>query len=335
MTTMRNPETLTRNRSLKVIFDTDPGVDDATALLFLNAYPRVTLLGVTTVFGNADIDTVTRNALYLKKRFAIPAPVARGAGISLAGETSLPPAHIHGQNGIGDIVLDESHLPGLDPRPAHRFIIDTVRENLGEVTLLAVGRLTNLALALREAPDIATLVKDVVIMGGAFSLRGHNGNVTPVAEANIIGDPLAADEVFGAAWPVTAIGLDVTRQVVMGPAELNRLAAHGGEAGRFIVEISKGYRAFHAQFGIDGYYVHDATAAVYVIDPSLFKVRSGPIRVATEGVAVGQTIQRDWGTLYPPGEWDMAPDQKVAVSVDANRVLGMLLGTHIPCLLAS
>lgn len=335
MTTMLSAENPARSRSLKVIFDTDPGVDDAAALLFLNAYPSVTLLGITTVFGNADIDTVTRNALYLKKRFAISAPVARGAGASLSGEASLPPVHVHGQNGIGDIVVDQSGLPEPDARAAHRFIIDMVRANPGEITLLAVGRMTNLALALREAPDIASLVRNVVIMGGAFSLAGHNGNVTPVAEANMIGDPLAADEVFGAAWPVTAIGLDVTRQIVMGPAELDRLAAHGGEAGRFIVDTSRGYRAFHAQFGIDGYYVHDSTAAVYVVDPSLFEVRSGPVRVATDGVAVGQTIQRDWGIPYPPGEWDMAPDQKIAVSVDANRVLGMLVGTHIPCLLAS
>ncbi|MFT4181958.1 MAG: nucleoside hydrolase [Rhizobium sp.] len=332
---MPAPNETMGGRGRKVIFDTDPGIDDAAALLFLNANPSVTLLGITTVFGNGDIDTVTRNALYLKKRFAIAAPIARGAAASLNGDAGEPPVHIHGQNGLGDIVIDWEALPDLDPRPAHRFIIDTVLANPGEITLLAVGRMTNLALALREAPEIVPLVKEVVIMGGAFALSGLNGNVTPVAEANILGDPLAADEVFGAGWLVTAIGLDVTRQVVMGPRELARLATHGGEVGRFIVETSVGYRAFHAQFGIDGYYVHDSTAAAYLIDPTLFELRSGPIRVATEGVAIGQTIQRDWNRLHPPGEWDMAPDQQVAISVDARRVLNMLVGVHIPSLKAS
>ncbi|MGO4838411.1 nucleoside hydrolase, partial [Rhizobiaceae sp. 2RAB30] len=165
-------------------------------------------------------------------------------------------------------------LPLPDPRPAHRFIIDTVRRNEGMVTILAVGRLTNLARALEEAPDIAGLVKEVVIMGGAFGLAGNNGNVTPVAEANIIGDPHAADIVFGTRWPVTAVGLDVTRKVIMGPKDLDRLAA-GGEAARFIAESSRGYRRFHERFGVDGFYVHDSSAAAFVVDRSLFETRAG------------------------------------------------------------
>lgn len=309
----------------KVIFDTDPGVDDAAALLFLNACRAVDLIGITTVFGNADIDAVTRNALYLKRRFGIGAPVAKGAGRALQAEPSPPPVHVHGRNGLGDVAMETEDLPQPDPRPAHRFIIDEVRKQAGQVTVLAVGRLTNLALALGEAPDIAGLVNEVVVMGGAFGLAGHNGNVTPVAEANIIGDPHAADMVFGAGWPVTAVGLDVTRQVVMTPAYLDRLAV-GGEAARFIVESSRGYRQYHARFGIDGFYVHDSTAATFVVDRSLFGTRKGPIRVATEGVAIGQTIQTDRATPYPPGAWDAAPDQDIAVSVDAMGVKRLILG---------
>ncbi|MCM2292367.1 nucleoside hydrolase [Allorhizobium sp. BGMRC 0089] len=319
----------------KVIFDTDPGVDDAAALLFLSACPNIRLVGITTVFGNSDIETVTRNALYLKKRFSIAAPVAKGAEGPLVGQAAAVPAHIHGQNGLGDIELDERALPLRDERPAHRFIIDMVKANPGEITLLAVGRLTNLALALKEAPEIASLVREVVIMGGAFSIDGHNGNVTPVAEANIIGDPHAADEVFSAAWPVTAIGLDVTRKVVLGPAELARLETHGGAAGRFIVDSSRGYRLFHKQFGIDGYWVHDSTAAIYLASPGLFRLRKGPVRVVTEGIAIGQTIQRDWSKIYPAGEWDMAPDQNVAIDVDARRAVDLLLGIHMPSLTPS
>lgn len=321
-----------RGGTTKVVFDTDPGVDDAAALLFLAACPNIRLIGITTVFGNADIETVTRNALYLKKRFGISAPVARGAAGPLAGKSEPPPTHVHGHNGLGDIAIDDIALPESDVRSAHRFIIDTVRANPGEVTLLAVGRMTNLALAIREAPDIIPLVREVVVMGGAFSLGGHNGNVTPVAEANIIGDPHAADEVFNASWPVTAIGLDVTRKVILGPVELDRLEGDGGAAGRFIVESSRGYRAYHRQFGLDGYWVHDSTAAAYIASPSLFRLRKGPVRVVMEGIAAGQTIQRDWTQAYPPGDWDLAPDQNVAVDVDARRVVDLLLGIHMPSL---
>jgi inosine-uridine nucleoside N-ribohydrolase len=121
----------------------------------------------------------------------------------------------------------------------------------------------------------------------------------------------------------------------MGAAELDRLARYGSEAGRFLVETSQGYRSFHRQFGVDGYWVHDSTAAAYVAAPSLFHLRAGPVRVVTEGIAIGQTIQRDWSHPYPPGDWDLAPDQNVAVAVDAGRVLDLLVGVHIDCLTTS
>lgn len=311
---------------IKLIFDTDPGVDDAAALLFLNACKSIKLLGITTVFGNADIETVTRNALYLKSRFKIAAPVAQGAGKALDGTSSPAPVHVHGRNGLGDIPVNDIELPALDARPAHRFIAEHLRKFPGEVTILAVGRLTNLAMALADDPRVAQLAKEIVIMGGAFGLAGCNGNVTPVAEANIFGDPDAADIVFGAPWPVTAIGLDVTRQVIMAQPDLDQLAM-AGDAGRLIVESSQGYRKYHARFGIDGYYVHDSTAAAFVADRSLFATRSGPVRVATRGVAVGQTIQMDRTVAYPPGAWDAAPDQSIAVSVDGVGVKRLLLDT--------
>lgn len=171
----------------KVIFDTDPGVDDAMALLFLHRHPAIELVGITTVFGNASIETTTRNALFLKGAWNIAAPVAKGIGETLdAGRPHVGwPTGIHGDDGLGNIdVPAQIDLP-LDPRPAHRFIIDTVRANPGQVTLIAVGRMTNLARALRDDPEIATLVKAVVIMGGAFDVPG---NITPAAEANIHGD---------------------------------------------------------------------------------------------------------------------------------------------------
>ncbi|MGO4835722.1 nucleoside hydrolase, partial [Rhizobiaceae sp. 2RAB30] len=158
----------------KILFDTDPGVDDAAALLFLQKHPGIELVGLTTVFGNSDIDRVTRNALFLKERFGVSAPVARGAASPLVRERGPAPIMVHGENGLGDVAMPDMEAIAIDPRPAWRFIVDTLRENPGEITIVAVGRMTNLALALAEAPDIVDLVREVVIMGGAFAVSGHN-----------------------------------------------------------------------------------------------------------------------------------------------------------------
>lgn len=311
--------------SKKVIFDTDPGVDDATALLFLNARSDVDLVGITTVFGNASIETVTRNALYLVQRFGIAAPVAQGARHGLKREATPPPVFVHGHNGLGDVALAETVTGQIDPRPAWQFIIDTVTAHPGEITLLAVGRLTNLALALEHAPAIAGLVREVVVMGGAFALNGNNGNVTPVAEANMIGDPHAADTVFGASWPLVAVGLDVTRKVIVTPADLAELRKSGSDAGGFVADISQFYMSYHARYGITGFYLHDSSAVAYLVAPDLFTTRSGPVRVVTTGIAEGQTIQRDPSTWYPPSAWDNRPEQCICTQVDADAVKGLMM----------
>lgn len=302
----------------KVIFDTDPGIDDAMALLFLHASPEVELLAITTTFGNGTIDTTTRNALYLAQRFGIEAPVGRGAAAPLAGEAGEPPHFVHGANGLGDVELPESIARQADPRPAHRLIIDLVRAHPGEIEIVAVGRMTNLALALREDPGIVSLVRQVVIMGGAFGICGVLGNVTPAAEANIWGDPLAADEVTGAAWPLTMVGLDVTQATRMPTPFLRALANEAGEAGKFIWEISRFYENFHLEGGVDSIYVHDSSAVAYLLNPGLFETRLGAIRVVSEGLAFGQTIQMPADQRFPPNAWDSRPPHRVCTSVDSE-----------------
>ncbi|MEO5808024.1 nucleoside hydrolase [Devosia sp.] len=308
----------------KVIYDTDPGVDDAMALLFLHQHPAIDLVGITTVFGNATIATTTRNALFLKEKWQIAAPVARGAGHAINPDRveGPPPAFVHGDNGLGNVAgVPDSVATQPDPRPAFQFIIDTVRANPGEINIVAVGRMTNLALALAAAPDIVGLVKQVVIMGGAFDVPG---NVSPVAEANIIGDPEAADIVMTAAWKVVAIGLDVTHQTIMTRAELAETARTGGERVRFLNALSQFYIDFYQHIVDDGMFVHDSCAAVYVVAPELFTNRSGPIRVVSEGIATGQTIQKPDGKFFPPGPWDGYPSQLVSVGIDAAAVLKLI-----------
>lgn len=310
-----------------VIFDTDPGVDDAMALLFLHASPGVELVGVTTCFGNGTLADTTRNARHIVDRFAIPTVVIAGAAGPLEGEADLPPAHVHGGNALGDIPVP----PGAgahDTIPAWRFMIEKIRERPGEISVVAVGRMTNLALALRADPEIATLVREIVIMGGAFGHHGHHGNVTPLAEANIHGDARAGDEVFAAAWPITVVGLDVTMQTRMDAGFLADLRRAAPAAGAFIWDITRIYAEFHqASTGCDDIYVHDSSAVACLLLPSLFTTRRGAIRVVTGGLAHGQTALRPDGRGFPPSPWDGRPSHAVCTAVDSAALRDLYLET--------
>jgi inosine-uridine nucleoside N-ribohydrolase len=308
----------------KVIFDTDPGIDDAMALLFLKKAPGVEIVGVTTSFGNGTIETTTQNALHLCDLFEIDAPVAKGASIALSGAEDPPADHVHGTNGLGDVALPPQPKKTVHDLPADQFIVRMVRDHPHQITIVAVARMTNLALALRRDPGIAHLVKEVIAMGGAFGFHGHSGNVSPVAEANIGGDPLAADEVFSADWPVTIVGLDVTQKTIMPTEMIDRMAQHGGTAGTFIGDIARFYLDFHRDTeGFDGMFVHDSSAVAYLLDPSLFTTRRGPIRVVCDGIAVGQTIQKPDRKRNTPPAWQNRPSQTICIDVEAERLLDL------------
>lgn len=273
-----------------VILDTDPGVDDALALLYLRAHPALRLLAITTVFGNADIETTTRNALYLRDRLGLDVPIHQGAGAPLRRPRGASPAHVHGDNGLGDLDLSGFSPPPPDPGAAHEKIIALIRAHPHAVTLVAIGPLTNLALALRAAPDIAELAAGVAIMGGAFGAFGRNGNVTPFAEANIHNDPEAAAEVLAAAWPVTLTPLDATTPCVLSNAVARDLAERGGRDGRLAYEVSRGYAAAYARYnGLDGCVLHDVAVLACLLKPEAFTVRSMPVSVTLSGKRLGQT----------------------------------------------
>ncbi len=307
---------------LKVIFDTDPGVDDAMALLYLHRHPGIDLVGVTTVFGNAPIEITTRNAQFLHQKWNIEAPIAKGAG--RAYDDGRDAAHfapvVHGEDGLGNIGVPLEVDHPLDARPAAQFIIDTVRADPGNVTLVAVGRMTNLALALKADPEIAGLVKEVVIMGGAFDV---NGNVTPAAEANIHGDPEAADVVFTAPWKVTIIGLDVTLKTTMSSDYLAKMVEAGPSELKLLSDLSQYYIDFYRQrVGLDGMALHDSCACVYLTEPHLFEVRTGPVRVVCGGLADGKTIQApDQGRKFVGSAWDGVPSQIICTGVQPDGVL--------------
>jgi inosine-uridine nucleoside N-ribohydrolase len=191
----------------KIIIDTDPGVDDAMAIFLALRSPEVSVIGLTTIFGNVHTDLATVNALRLLEiagRNDIP--VAHGASAPLTRAYAGPVAFIHGDDGQGNVYLAPASSQAIS-QPAAEFIVEQILNAPGEITLVPVGPLTNIALALQLEPRIAGLVHEVVLMGGNALVPG---NATPAAEANIHNDPEAADIVFAADWAVTMVGLDVT-----------------------------------------------------------------------------------------------------------------------------
>jgi inosine-uridine nucleoside N-ribohydrolase len=291
------------------------------ALLMLARDARAELVGISTVFGNAPVDVTTANALALCQRFGIDVPVARGAARPLAREPRHFPVHIHGQDGLGDVHPRPPHHRVPEPQDAARFIVETARRHAGELTLVAVGPLTNLAQALALDPALPGRVRRVVVMGGAFGTLGHGGNVTPVAEANVYCDPHAADAVFAASWPVTVVGLDVTHQVLMSCDYLDALGSEGGAEGRYLHDIVRPYERFYRQRTGGGIFAHDASAVACALDASRFQVQHGALRVVTEGLAMGQTIQSRRGLQHAARDGDGLPEQQVCVAVDVGGVL--------------
>ncbi|RLA31794.1 MAG: nucleoside hydrolase [Gammaproteobacteria bacterium] len=312
----------------QVIFDTDIGIDDAMALLFLHYSPDVNLLGIVTGFGNASVENTTRNALFLKEQFNIDAPVFRGAAEAIGERLGEGyPDFVHGSNGLGEIEFAE---PGIEVESTAgaQGIVDLVTANPNELSIVAVGRMTNLALALELCPELPSLVKEVVIMGGAFGLNGHRGNVSPVAEANIAGDPQAADIVFTSGLPITIVGLDVTQESIASSHFFDQLRDDAGAAGELIYRFSRRYLEFHQER--TGHYecsVHDSSAVAYLLNPDLFETEQAVVRVVTEGIAMGETIASSPGARYESNEWQDKPTVNICTSVDSDRLLDLYKST--------
>jgi len=305
-----------------VIFDTDIGIDDAMALLFLHCAQDVELQAIVTGYGNASVDTTTRNALFIKEKFGIAAPVYRGASGPLGPALfESYPDFVHGDNGLGNIDIPEVEAATRSQAGAEA-IVDIVRQQPGRISIVAVGRLTNIATALELCPELPELVAELVVMGGVFGVDGHRGNVSPVAEANIAGDPQAADRVFTSGLATTIVGLDVTQEVIMDRAYFDTLRDTAGPMGEFIHDTSRFYLKFHER--LTGRYacpVHDSSAVAYLLQPGLFTTMDATVRVATEGIAIGQTICGNPGANYESAAWSNRPTCGICTAVDSDGML--------------
>lgn len=322
--TVFHQHTVKSKMTRKIILDTDPGIDDAMAILFAEASPALELKALTTVYGNTDIEHGTNNALFLKNKYNLSADIVKGASLPLSGIPKAPVVKVHGETGFGHIQVSPQNRASIDKRSAAQYIIDSVNNEPDEITLIAVGPLTNLALALQLEPEIATRVKEVIIMGGAFGSNEHRGNVTPYAEANIHADPLAADIVFAANWPITVIGLDVTKETFFTEEYLKTIRNDAKEVGQFIWDISQYYLEFYCQItGSKSCHVHDPSAIAYAISPELFSFREGPIHVITSGPAIGHTLQKFDNIPYMTDAWSNRRSHQVGVKVNSDALLAL------------
>lgn len=314
----------------KIILDTDPGIDDAQAIAFAIAHPNIDLLALTTVFGNASVELTTRNALSILSIFGRPdIPVAAGASAPLQMKPFPAPDFVHGSDGLGNIDLPAPTTSALSESAA-QAIVRLARQHPGEITLIAIGPLTNIALAVDLDPELPSLLKELVVMGGTVN---QAGNVTPLAEANFINDPHAADNVCAHDWPLTIIGLDVTLQTVLRDQDLARIRASAGKAGEFLWDSSRFYIDFYASRleragDTDrACAMHDASALVYTVIPESFGLTHGPARVVTEGVALGQLAIDTQKEPYLLPFWDNRPDCRAALRVDSDRVKSLFIDT--------
>jgi len=272
----------------KIILDCDPGHDDAIAMLLAWGNPEIDLVGVTTVMGNQTIEKVTRNALAVARVAGITGvPFARGAHRPLVREVEVADA-IHGESGLDGPVLPEPVIE-LDPRHAVDFIIDTVMASeVGEITLVPTGALTNIALAVRKEPRIAERVKQVVLMGGGVNV----GNWSATSEFNIVIDPEAAHIVFNEKWPLTMVGLDLTHEALATPSVAEAIAAVGTAPARFVGELLEFFgETYRDQQGFDYPPVHDPCAVAFVIDPTVMEVVRVPLDIELAGtLTLGMTV---------------------------------------------
>lgn len=308
----------------KIILDTDPGIDDAMAIFFAFQSPDIEVLGLTTVYGNVPVTMSARNALTLCELADQDIPVTQGVGMPWVGPESTYAHFVHGDDGFGNINFPASERE-LDPRSSAQFIVDMARKYPGEITLVAIGPLGNLALALRLEPELPKLVKQVAIMGGAAFVPG---NVTPVAEANIWNDAHAAEIVFAADWNLTMFGLDVTNAVPFTPDFLDDLAARNEKLGGFVQQSSQFYVDFYSQNRDDRVcFFHDAMPLAWLTHPELFELKRGHVRVSTDPLNRGQTTVAPEGTTASP-LWLEASQIDVAVKVDHDSLRQLYLDTY-------
>lgn len=288
----------------KIILDCDPGHDDAVAIILAGKNPKIDLLGITIVSGNQTLDKTVRNALNVTQHLGIDVPVYGGCSEPMVRKKVVA-GDIHGESG-----LDGPVFPPLErkaePEHAVNFIIKTLMESEGDITVVTTGPMTNLAMAMRMEPNIVPKIKQIVLMGGAIA----NGNVSPAAEFNIMADAEAAYICFTSGRPMTMVGLDVTRKVLCYPEIVERMGRIGNRASKLFVDLMGHFCKTQKEvFGWEGGPLHDPVTLAYLIDPSVLKVKPMNVRIDIRSTeSYGRTNCDPFDYLHLPHTADVAMD---------------------------
>lgn len=300
----------------RVILDTDPGIDDALAILLLSASPEIKLEAITVTHGNTTVDKCSRNALQLVELAKLAVPVAKGASEPLVKELSVA-EETHGDGGLGYAVLPDSKHT-LHKDHAVDLIISLIRQYPREITLLCIGPMTNIALAIRKDPSIIPLIKRVVSMAGSFHFPG---NATPSAEYNVFCDPHAYDVVLRAGFDLTIVPLDVTYQCIFQPAHMARINQADDSVRKFIDDSTRFYMEFHDEYqDIEGCAINDPLAAAILIKPDLVKLRDYYVTVELNGTHTTAKTSADH--FKTTGN---VPNAKVAMEVDVSGFMDFFI----------
>jgi pyrimidine-specific ribonucleoside hydrolase len=338
----------------RVIIDTDPGVDDALALLLAMRSPELKFEAITPVAGNVPLDLTLPNALRMVEIAGrTDIPVAAGARAPLMRRL-VTATYAHGENGLGGAVFPE---PTTKPvaAPAAEIIRQIVRKYPGEVTLITIGPLTNIATALSSDPDLASMVRALVMMGGSLS----GGNITPAAEFNVYVDPEAARIVFQSGIPITMVGLDVTRRTSLTDEHVRTLEAAQNPVSQAAAKIGRNAINHNREHGfLVGPNMHDSLAVAGFLDPAILKLQDYYVDVETTGeLTAGETLgysplagdlrrrpgmEKDAAAANMPIRGSaptlastktspvlrdkFVPNTKVAVEVDSARFFDLLIG---------
>lgn len=301
----------------KIIIDTDPGQDDAVAILLALASPELEVLGISVVAGNVPLRWTQENALKICELAGRPdMRVFAGASRPLV-RALVTAEHVHGRTGLDGPELPEPSMQ-LQEQHAVDFLIEEItRQPAHSVTLCCLGPLTNVALALQKAPEIALRIQQIVMMGGGFS---EGGNITPAAEFNIYVDPHAAHVVFASGIPLVVMPLDVTHQVLTTRQRLEAIAALGTPVARATVQLLEFFERYDEQkYGSDGGPLHDPCVIAYLLQPDLFQGRDCNVTIECGSeLTMGMTVVDWWGVTHRP------INATVMRAVDANAFFQLL-----------
>ncbi len=282
--------------------DCDPGIDDAFSLAMAVASDELEVLGITTTYGNVGLSHTTNNTLRVLDWLGSDIPVYQGVDRALLG-VLVDASEYHGATGLE---APEIGQPTSSPqeKDAISFLIETLRTSSTKITLVASGPLTNLAMMLRLAPDVADKIERIVFMGGSTDY----GNDSPAAEFNMLCDPHAAQIVLDAAIPKTMFGLNVTHQVIATPQRVQAMRNIGNDSGRVFADMSIFFeKAYRERYGMDGSALHDPCTVAWLLNPELFETRKMRVDVETNtGLSFGRTVHDIWNLAGKGSHTDVA-----------------------------